>query len=191
MIIYIEGGNENRPALKKLSNELYSKLYASIGISNFYYGFTPYTVGYEKNYCDITFEDRLDQGTRALQEFLDIVESRFKIIRVDAEGEAKEREAIAKWEQSHEQKPLPKKVSLPIVIIRLPVNVRAPGVFGYYTSHSRYKSKDGSERLIITNEYTKEGIAAVKSKYHEVTIDEYKKIYVEFGAPEKPESALI
>jgi hypothetical protein len=187
MIIYIEGGNENIHALKKLSNELYSKLYASRGISNFYYGFTPHTMGYEKHFCDITFEDRLDQGTLALQEFLEIVESRFKIIRVEAEGEAKERETIAQWEQSHEQKPLPKKVkvSLPIVIIRFPKRAGISEVYGRLWS-----SKDGSEDLIISNKYTKEGIEAAKAKYHLVTEEEYKKIYKEFGAPEKPESAL-
>lgn len=191
MIIYIEGGDENIYSLKKLSDELYGRLFASRGINNFYYGFTPHTVGYERDYCVITFEDRLDQGTRALLAFLEIVEGRFKIIRVKDGGEEKEKSAITQWEQNYEQKPLPKKISLPIVILRLPIDAKPSGVFGYYYSPIRYKSQDGSERLIITNKYSKEGIEAAKSKYHEVTEEEYKKIFEEFRAPEKPESALI
>ena len=184
MKIYIEGGIEKKPALKKLSNELYGRMYASRGLSKFYYGFTPHTVGYEKNYCDITFEV---EGARAQLEFLKIVEGRFEIIRVDAEDEVKEGESIAQWEQGHEQKSLPKKVVLPIVMIRLPASASTPGIYGHIF---RYKSKDGSERLIIANKYTKEGIGDAKSRYHEVTEEEYRKIYNDFGAPEKPESAF-
>jgi hypothetical protein len=185
MKIFIEGGTENKPALKKLSNELYGKVYAARGLSNFYYGFTPYTAGYEQDYCDITFEVK---GTLAQLEFLKILQSKFKIIRIDAEDEEKEKEAIAQWEQNHEQKSLPKKVSLPIVIIRLPASAKLSGIYNYYPS--KYQSKDRSEKLIITNEYTMEGIKNARSKYTEVTKEEYKKIHYDFDAPEKPESAL-
>jgi len=184
MKIFIEGGTENKPALKNLSNELYGQRYASRGISNFYYGFTPYEVGYEKNYCGITFEVK---GTHAQLEFLKIVESKFKIIRVDAEDKDKEGESISQWEQTHTQNSLPKKVGLPIVMIRLPADAETPGIYGHIF---KYRSKDGSERLIITHEYTVEGIKSAKSKFHEVTKQEYKKIFSEFGAPEKPESAF-
>ena len=192
MIIYVEGGNENRPALKKLSDELYGRLYASRGINNFYYGFTPYTVGYEKEYCSITFEDKLDQGTRALLVFIEIVESRFEIIRIDDEDEDKEKEAIAEWEKDHTQKPLPKKVGLPIIIIRAPTN-KDPFeeiTNGLYGKINKYRLKDESERLIITNKYTSEGAAEARTKFHEVSLEEYKKICADFGAPENPEDAL-
>lgn len=110
MKIYIEGGDENVPGLKQLSNELYGKVYASRGLRNFYYGFTPYTSGYEEHFCQITFEV---EGTAAQLEFLRIVDGRFKIIRVDAEDVGKEGEAIAEWSKDHEQRPLPKEMSVP------------------------------------------------------------------------------
>ena len=110
MKIYIEGGSENVPGLKQLSNELYGKAYASRGLRNFYYGFTPYTSGYEEHFCQITFEVK---GTGAQLAFLRIVDGRFKVIRVDAEDAGKEGEAIRKWSKDHEQRPLPKEMSVP------------------------------------------------------------------------------
>jgi len=110
MKIYIEGGSGNVPGLKQLSNELYGKAYASRGLRKFYYGFTPYTSGYEDHFCQITFEV---EGTSAQLEFLRIVESRFSIIRVDAEDASKEGEAITQWGKDHEQRSLPKEVKVP------------------------------------------------------------------------------
>ncbi len=110
MKIYVEGGSENESGLKELSNELYGKKYASQGLTNFYYGFTLRTSGYERPFCAITFEV---EGTGAQIEFLRIVEGRFSIIRVDAEDSSKESEAIDQWSNDHEQLPLPKEVSVP------------------------------------------------------------------------------
>jgi hypothetical protein len=123
--------------------------------------------------------------------FLEIVENRFEIIRVDDEGDEKEKEAIAQWEKNHEQKPLPKKISLPIVIFRAPTvkELFVEEMHGIYGFLNKYQSKDKSERLIITNNYTREGIENALSKFHEVSREEYKKIFNDFGAPEKPEDA--
>ncbi len=110
MLIFVKGGSENKAALKRLSNELYSKAYASCGLANFYYGFTPYTGTHEYDYCQITFEVK---GTAAQLAFLNIVDGRFEIIRVEPEDATTEGEAIAQWAKEHEQRPLPKEAGPP------------------------------------------------------------------------------
>jgi HEAT repeat protein len=107
VLVFVKGGSENRPALKQLSNELYSKTHASLGLTDFYYGFTPYTGTHEYDYCQITFEVK---GTAAQLAFLNIVDGKFEILRVDPEDAAAEREAIASWAQDHQQRSLPKEV---------------------------------------------------------------------------------
>lgn len=184
MKIFIEGGYENKPALSTLSNELYGRMYASRGIRDFYYGFTAFGTGYEKNFSQISFDGK---STQALTEFIKIVGSRFKIFRVEAEDEELEQEAIAAWEKEHTQNPIPKKVALPLVILRLPAEADTFEIFG---KNYRFKSRNGKERLIVTNKYTSEGLADAKSRFHLVNRDEYKTIHDEFGAPEEPEAAV-
>jgi len=44
--------------------------------------------------------------------------------------------------------------------------------------------------LIITNNYTPEGIEDTRKRFYEVLMEEYKDIYGKLGVPEKPEPAF-
>ena len=194
MKIYIEGGSENDAALKQLSNELYSGKYASQGLRDFYYGFTAYTVGYERAYCHITFEVK---GQSAQLAFLDLAESRFEILQVEAEEPDDEGDAIAQWESSHPPRPLPKKVTLPIVMFIVPgkrnekfnfvePTVHLSNMFGSY-----FQSENCEECLLVANKYTPESYLAAKSLAKELTREAYGEIYSSFrNAPENPEDVF-
>ena len=191
MRIYIEGGHINDAALKQLSNELYSGKYASLGLRDFYYGFTEHTVGYEREYCHITFEVK---GKPAQLAFIDLVESRFEILQVEAEDPEEEGATITHWERNHQQRPLPKKITLPIVMFIVPgkrnekfnfvePTVHLSNMFGSY-----FQGEDRDECLLVANKYTPESYQTAKSRAKELTREEYAEIYSRFrNAPENPE----
>ena len=104
MRIFIEGGRENEPSLKAISNLLYGRRYAWLGGDRFYYGFTVFSESVERPYCQVTFETEHPHKQMA---FIEELEWEFTILQVQAEDEDEEGQTVTEWAQTHEQKPLP------------------------------------------------------------------------------------
>ncbi len=184
MHIYIEGGKKNEFRLKEISNGLYGRRYAWLGGDRFYFGYTVISTSVERPYCEVTFENEHPHKQMA---FIETLARQFTILRVEAEDLDEEGETVAKWAESHEQQPLPKKIELPIVMIRMPYDAKTQGIYG---KPYKYVTKDRTERLYITKKYNPEGLADAKRRFHMVSLEEYEQIRELFDAPEDPSDAF-